>query len=204
MWDSPVDLGRKVRSLPRRSWLGAFVLGPRKRCLHPLLLERGYWRNRLQMLELVKPSVVLIPRPELSTPVLEVAEFRLRAHDGVRLFGLRAKSHVAASREPARVRVVGPCDLPAIDLDTRERGGTEFVLQVPAGRRLEDRVLDVLRVCQLAAADHVLDVDGVQLVAAEQEPDEFLIASQLLADEAGPLGRAGEGFDRDAPAPSCP
>lgn len=192
---------QKVRSLVGRSWLGAFVLQPRKRSLHPLLLERGYWRNRLQMLDLVKPSVVLIPRPELSSTLLEVAEFRLRAHDGVRLFGLRARRRDAPTGEPARVRVVGPCDLPAIDLDDALRIGTEFVLQVPAGRRLEDRVLDVLRVCQVAAEDH-LDAARVQLVAADQEPDEFLIASQLLADECGRLGRGGEGFDRDAQPPS--
>lgn len=175
------------------------MLRPKKRSLHPLLLERGYWRNRLQVLGLVKPSVVLIPRPELSSAMLEVAEFRLRAHDGVRLFGLRAHSRLGASDQPARVRVVGPCDLPAIGLDAAERGGTEYVLQVPAGRRLEDRVLDVLRVCQIAAEDRPFDVDRVRLVAAEQEPDEFLIASQLLADESGALGLAGDGFDCDAP-----
>src|SRR5215207_9930478 len=181
-------------------WLGAFVLRPRKRALHPLLLERGYWRNRLQVLDLVKPSVVLIPRPELSTPLLEVDEFRLRAHDGVRLFGLRARSR-PLSDEPARVRVVGPCDLPAIDLDAAESGGTEFVLQIPAGRRLEDRVIDVLRVCQIAAEDQTLHLDRVRLIAADQEPDEFLIASQLLADECGALGR-GEDIGPDEPASS--
>ena len=54
---------------------------PSRRTLHPLLLERVYWRNRLQQLNLAQPSVLLIPRPELSTNAVEVDEFRLRTSD---------------------------------------------------------------------------------------------------------------------------
>lgn len=152
--------------------------------LHPLLLERGYWRNRLQELKLARQSVLLIPRPELSTPFVEVDEFRIRAHDGVRLFGLRAQPRIHSQTAGARVRIVGPSDLPVIDCSAIEDGESEFVFQEPAGRKLEDRVLDVLRICQMASDDNPVALRRVRLLArAGSEPDEFLIASQLLADE---------------------
>lgn len=158
-------------------------MGPeRKATLHPLLLESGYWANRLRELRLSRVSLVLIPRPELSSNGIEVDEFRVRAHDGIRLWGLRARSRFGASS--ARVRIVGPSDLPRIDTAAVLRGEAEFVFQEPAGRRLEDRVLDVLRICHLASE---VGTSGsrVELVPppAGRAPDEFLIASQLLADE---------------------
>ena len=160
-----------------------------KRMLHPLLLERSYWRNRLQELNLARQSVLLIPRPELSSPFVEVDEFRIRAHDGVRLFGLRAQSRIPGPTRIARIRIVGPSDLPEIDRDTIVNGECEFVFQEPAGRKLEDRVLDVLRICRLAAESCVqvnqrAEPSSVRLLADEgSEPDEFLIASQLLSEE---------------------
>ncbi|MCY2959206.1 MAG: hypothetical protein NTY35_03490 [Planctomycetota bacterium] len=150
--------------------------------MHPLLLESGYWANRLRELRLSRVSLVLIPRPELSSNGIEVDEFRVRAHDGIRLWGLRARSRFGTSS--ARVRIVGPSDLPRIDSAAVLRGEAEFVFQEPAGRRLEDRVLDVLRVCHLAGE---VGPSGarVELVASpfRPAPDEFLIATQLLADE---------------------
>lgn len=157
--------------------------GSRRRSLHPLLLEPKYWRNRLRELKLARLSVLLFPRAELSTPAFEVDEFRIRAHDGVRLLGLRAQSRLGAGTKPARIRLVGPCDVLQIDRATLEDGSTEYILQELPGRRLEDRVLDVLRVCQMASANNGSDLRTVCLVSPEHEPDEFLIASQLLADE---------------------
>jgi hypothetical protein len=157
---------------------------PNKRMLHPLLLERNYWRNRLEELRLARQSVLLIPRPELSSALVEVDEFRIRAHDGIRLFGLRAKCRLGNARHSASVRIVGPSDLPEIDCSALDRDDAEFVFQEPAGRKLEDRVLDVLRVCQLAAETDESDPRRVRLAADDgHEPDEFLIATQLLADE---------------------
>ena len=51
---------------------------------------------------------------------------------------------------PARIRSVGPEQRPEIDPSAIENGAAEFVFQEPAGRRLEDRVLDVVRICQVA------------------------------------------------------
>lgn len=170
--------------------------GPKQRALHPLLLERGYWRNRLQALTLARPSVLLIPRPDLSTPIVEVDEFRIRTHDGIRLYGLRAQHRHGDALRPARIRIVGPCEPPEVDRSSLGEGETEFVFQAPVGRRLEDRVLDVLRVCQVAAQSEQVRADQVRLVSLEQEPDEFLIASQLLADEVRPQPVEAEGAGR--------
>ncbi len=155
--------------------------GPLPRGLHPLLLEQSYWRNRLQVLKLARPSVLLIPRPELATHAVDVDEFRIRTHDGIRLFGLRARHRLGTSTTPARIRVVGPCELPEVDPAALQPGETEFVFQSPAGRRLEDRVLDVLRICQVATQHEDVRAGEVQLLS--DELDEFLIASHLLSEE---------------------
>ena len=151
--------------------------------MHPLLLERGYWRNRLQELNLAQPSVLLIPRPELSTISVEVDEFRVRTHDGIRLFGLRAQSRLPIEHQGVMVRLLGPCESPDLDRQAMRDGTTEFVFQEPAGRRLEDRVMDLLRVCQIAAAQEGRSTRDVRLVFDHDIPDEFLIVSQLLAEE---------------------
>ena len=178
-----LDILHSARLEPR---LTAFMPRSIKRTLHPLLLERSYWRNRLQELNLARQSVLLIPRPELSSAAIVVDEFRIRAYDGLRLFGLKAQSRFGGARA-ARVRVVGPSELPRIDRATIESGWTEYVLQEPAGRKLEDRVLDVLRVCQLAMSGENVDPKRITLAAdVGREPDEFLIASQLLADDGTP------------------
>ncbi|MEO6710730.1 MAG: hypothetical protein ABIP42_14205 [Planctomycetota bacterium] len=67
-------------------------------------------------------------------------------------------------------------------MDAVTEGCLDFVWQIPAGRRLEDRVLDVLRVWQVAVHYSGLSAEDVRLVAAipGQETDEFMIASRLL------------------------
>jgi hypothetical protein len=159
--------------------------GPPKRALHPLLLERAYWGPRLEQLKLARLSALLIPRPDLSLPLIEVDEFRIRAHDGIRLFGLRAQTRLGSGLRPARIRRVGTCELPEIDRGFIGEGTAEFVLLQPAGRKLEDRVLDLLRVYQLAVSTQEIDPAQVRLTApeGEPEPDEFLIATQLLAKD---------------------
>lgn len=127
--------------------------------------------------------MLLIPRPELSTPMVEVDEFRVRTHDGIRLFGLRAQSRMPAPPSQVLVRLLGPCETPELDREALQGAATEFLFQEPAGRRLEDRVMDVLRVCRLAAAQEGTHTREVRLVSRGVQPDEFLIASQLLAGE---------------------
>jgi hypothetical protein len=66
-------------------------------------------------------------------------------------------------------------------------GLVEYVLQFPAGRRLEDRVLDVVRICELAAAKEGIHPSEVRLSSDPDQPvpDEFLIATELLVAMTG-------------------
>jgi hypothetical protein len=156
-----------------------------QRSLHPLLLQRSYWRNRLQELKLRKTSVLILPRPDLSGPFLEAEEFRARSHDGIRLWGLKGRPRLREDIVSIRVRTIGPCDLPDIDPAAVEEGFVEYVLQEPAGRRLEDRVLDVLRVAQIASDQEGLPLAQVVFFAPERErsaPDELRIAARILAE----------------------
>ena len=152
-----------------------------QRLLHPLLLDRKYWEARLHALDVRPPSLVLTPRPELSDAWIAVDEFRIRTHDDARLFGLRGQSRLNLSPRHARIRVVGPCELPKIDRDRVVEGMTEFVLQQQAGRRLEDRVLDVLRLCQVAAVSEGPEKNSVtfERTGNDDLPDELRIATHL-------------------------
>ena len=67
-----------------------------------------------------------------------------------------------------------------------KEGQAEFVIQVPAGRKLEDRVLDVLRVVRVALDTCHLVPEQVHLdpcicgVDPLRLPDEFLIVERLM------------------------
>ena len=127
-------------------------------------------------------SLSIVPRPDLSGGDREVVEFRLRAHDGQRLWGLLARPGFHRGARPARIRVVGPSERPEIDVQILQQGEAELVFQEPPGRRLEDRVLDVVRVCQLAQGTEGVDGGRIRFHSVDEnrEPDEFLIAQQLL------------------------
>ncbi|HUR27633.1 MAG TPA: hypothetical protein VM509_05555 [Planctomycetota bacterium] len=128
-------------------------------------------------------GLLILPRPDLSSPLVDVVEWRLRAHDGVRLWGLRAGSPFQPQAKGAWIRETHSYELPEICMEAVTDGCLDFVWQIPAGRRLEDRVLDVLRVWQVAVSYSGLPPENVKLVAAipGQESDEFMIASRLLA-----------------------
>lgn len=242
-----------------------------RRSVHPLLLEPTYWRVRLQALEDEQTGPLITPRPDLSGNGRAVVEFRIRAHDGERLWGLLSRPEHVTGPLPARIRSVGPadpvlptggagtplrpgegshgegsradgtgsrtsCALPpaALPHGSRERWSTvsdsavsdasvsdtsnhetaeanhdthcpdtpfepaslhpsapapspatsssevaEFVFQEPAGRRLEDRVLDVVRICRVAGSTAGVDGNRVELSHDACVPDEFLIVEHL-------------------------
>ena len=108
-------------------------------------------------------------------------EIRFLAHDGIRLWGLMGWCPLFHDDQPAKLRLVGACDHAAINPSTVQGGCTEFVLQEPAGRRLEDRVLDVLRLCDLASSFESVDEARVELTVEDpaNPPDEILIAEEL-------------------------
>lgn len=107
----------------------------------------------------------------------------MKGHDGLRLTGLQGRRSLELTEVRIRLRLVPTGGLPEIDLPAVAAGVVEYALQFPAGRRLEDRVLDVVRICELAAAKDGLQPRDVQLYTppGESDPDEFLIASELLA-----------------------
>ncbi|QDV09113.1 hypothetical protein Poly30_46700 [Planctomycetes bacterium Poly30] len=164
-----------------------------RKAVHPLLLEPAYWRNRLQVLEDEPSGVVWTPRPDLSEGGCEVTEFRIRAHDGVRLWGLFARPTWQSGPWPATVRSVGPAVRPTPCPATAQAGTAEFLFQEPAGRRLTDRVMDVMQVCRLALATKGIGEVQVQHDHAaihHRDPgasptvtntDELLIVEQLLS-----------------------
>ena len=167
-----------------------------RHAVHPLLLEPTYWRSRLQGLDLERTYPLITPRPDLSRPGTEVAEYRLKAHDGERLWGLFARPAWQRGPWPARIRVVAPTggdqrleetqgslEALRIDVDAVREGTAEFLLLEPVGRRLEDRVLDVVRVCHLAQRTEGVDRLQVSFSCPGERraPDEFLIAEQLFA-----------------------
>jgi hypothetical protein len=153
-----------------------------KRAPSPYLLDPRYWRSRLARLEAVHRGLLLIPRPDLCSPLIDVVEWRLRAHDGTRLWGLRASSPFHPMPKGARIREVATAELPEIDVPSVAEGRVDFCFQVPAGRRLEDRVLDLLRVYQVAVHGG-LEPAAIRLVPEDRShcPDEVLIAAGLLA-----------------------
>lgn len=131
----------------------------------------------------VRKAVSVVPRPDLSGNGKDVVEFRLRAHDGTRLWGLLARSDWHKGAQPAEIRVIGPADRPVVDRHALEGGIAQLIFQEPAGRRLPDRVLDVLRIAQMALATEGIDVEKISFCCPNDGHlhDEVLIAEQLLA-----------------------
>jgi len=137
-------------------------------------------------MDAVHRGLLLLPRADLTTSAADVAEWRLRGHDGAKLWGLRALSPFHPAPRGVCVREVCATELPEIRSEVVGEGWAEFVLQVPAGRRLEDRVLDLLRVIQAALSLCGLPSESVRLEASapaaggRQPADELVIAERLL------------------------
>ena len=109
----------------------------------------------------------------------------MRAFDGLRLLGLCGRRSMAIGKSQVRLRILSPDRLLEVDLSAVRAGVTEYVLRSPESRKLEDRVLDVLRACELAAGKEGIRTHEVLLFTPEREaePDEFLIAGELIAGE---------------------
>lgn len=134
----------------------------------------------------VSRSYLLVPRPDLSTPLVDVVEWRLRAHDGARIVGQRGISPFHPNPSGARIRQVGPDGSFEPCIQAITEGHADFVYRREHDRRLEDRVLDALRVWQ-AALNVGVDPDTVAFVHPDQAtaPDEFMIAQELLRKGLG-------------------
>jgi hypothetical protein len=155
-----------------------------RRSVHPLLLEPTYWRERLRGLEGDDQGLFYTPRADLSAPGVEVVGFRVRAHDGQVLRGLLARPTWQPGDRPAVVRSVPAGQTAAVDAETVRSGSVELVFEEPSGRALPDRVLDVVRVSQVALRTQGIDRLQIHFGCLESgdegRADEYLIADQLL------------------------
>jgi hypothetical protein len=131
----------------------------------------------------VRPFLLITPRPDLSSGSCEVQEIRFQSHDGIRLWGLMGRCPLFRSEQAANLQFVGPCELPAIDNEAVESGRTEFVVQSPVGRRLEDRVMDAVRLCEIAASFSTVDSTrvGFERTSEPTLADEIRIVGHLRA-----------------------
>ena len=152
--------------------------------LRPLVLEREFWCNRLSTMGEVPRRLLIVPRPELSRPGTEVVELKLRAHDGERLSALMGRSAFGADGQPLRLRLLGIGELLGVTWEAVDSGNTEVVYRPTSGRRLEDRVLDLIRVAQAVASIDGVDPESIEFVPPRQgaTPDEIWIAEQLRGD----------------------
>lgn len=164
-------------------WLVALMPNPARKSLHPLLMEPTYWRNRVEEMNLRQRSLFVLPRPDLSSPAVDVAEIRLRAHDGLRLVGITGRCTLGSKAMPVRIRMICADQPLEVDREAVCDGFCDIAIHVPNNRRLEDRVLDVMRACQTAAEMDGVDPGRISFVfrSDDSEPDELRIASQLLS-----------------------
>jgi len=97
------------------------------------------------------------------------------------MWGLMGRCPLFRNAQPASLRMVSAVQMPTIDVASVENGCTEFVVQVPPGRRLEDRVLDALRLAEVAANFAHVDPErvGFDCCSPCGAPDEVLIADKL-------------------------
>jgi len=145
--------------------------------LRHLLLDPEFWRPRLQRLSQEPRQLVQVPRPDLERPGIEVLELRLKAHDGADLRGLLARSAYHRTGDQVRLRLCGDLETSALDWRAVEEGATDLVFRYPAARRLQDRVLDVVRLTQAACSLESIDCSRIEFHAGHRPtPDEFVIA----------------------------
>ncbi|MCA9000594.1 MAG: hypothetical protein KDB61_01630 [Planctomycetes bacterium] len=150
--------------------------------VHPLLLEPSFWENRLSELVSTPASMMSSPRKDLSCGGRRVEEFRMRAHDGQVLWGLISFPTYFSGTRPCCIRAAGPADPLELDPESAEKGTVEILYQAPAGRRLEDRVLDLIQVHIKAQKGLNVDLSSTEIHPCRQNQpaDDVLIASQLL------------------------
>lgn len=153
--------------------------------MNPLLFDPAWWQARIEKMQMVPRRLLCFPRPDLGVAGVEMTELRLRAHDGMPLKGLLGRSAFASGKVPTRLRIVGPGESEEPDWDFIGEGGADLVFIVPEEhreRRLEDRVLDVLRLICCAATFEGIDTERVTLhqPACRPPADELWIADRLL------------------------
>ncbi|MAB78425.1 MAG: hypothetical protein CMJ89_03635 [Planctomycetes bacterium] len=157
------DFSNNLRSSVGRFWLDGAMGLSGDASLH-LLLDPKYWRPRLERLAKRPRQLVIFQRSDLGRPGIEVLELRLRAHDDERLTALLARSAFAQIGERVRMRACLDLSSEEMNWPAVESGQTDLVFRYPGAagaRRLEDRVLDVLRVIHAVCSIESVDSDRV-------------------------------------------
>lgn len=145
-----------------------------------LLMDPEFWRPRIERLAREPRQLAIFPRPDLSRPGIEVMELRLRAHDGARLTALLSRSAFAGEGMEVHLRACTGRQGKAPDFPAVEAGGTDLIFEYPAERRLEDRVLDVLRVVDAACSIEGIDCGSIAFTPSDScVQDEFAIVQFL-------------------------
>jgi hypothetical protein len=153
--------------------------------LQHLLHDRAFWRSRLERLDSIPRHLVLFPRPDLGRPGVDVIELRLRAHDGRLLHALLGRVVFYQGGGTVRLRPCETLDPIGLDWEAIDGGETDVLFAFPPDRRLEDRVLDTLRILRAACSIEGVDCAHVRFGCRDEgsaPPDELRIA-RLLRDE---------------------
>lgn len=97
---------------------------------------------------------------------------------------LLARSVVLFPRPEVHLELVDSLERPRLDWDAIADGQPQLAVEATPGRRLEDRVLDLLRVIQAARELAELTDGRVKLHTgpADDRRDEVVIVNRLLAD----------------------
>jgi hypothetical protein len=164
-----------VRSMVVRGWLRA-PMGLTGDASRHLLLAPEFWLPRIERLEREPRQLAIFPRSDLSRPGIDVVELRLRAHDGARLEALLARSSFAGIGQEVCLHSSEGLEHAVLDFKAVEMGSSDLVFQFPPDRRLEDRVLDVLRIVDAACSLEGVDCSRLKF---QERPcgvqDEFAI-----------------------------
>ncbi|NOT29116.1 MAG: hypothetical protein HOP15_01570 [Planctomycetes bacterium] len=148
-----------------------------------LLMDPEFWRPRIERLAREPRQLAIFPRPDLSRPGIEVQELRMRAHDGARLRALLSRSVFAGEGLAVNLRACHDLGGVELDFSAVEAGGTDLVFEYPKERRLEDRVLDVLRIAGAACSVEGIECENLAfLTNGSCVQDEFAIVQFLRQD----------------------
>ena len=153
--------------------------------LRRFFMDPDYWRPRLARLERTPKQLVLVPRPEDSRPGTELLELRLRAHDGERLVALLARMAFGQRCQNVHLHSAPHAEADAIDWGAVENGTTDVVFGFPPQHRLEDRVLDVLRVTRAACEVESVDGARAELGPCGPEPTADAVCIARMIREKG-------------------
>lgn len=150
--------------------------------LHPLLLDPAYWKERVARAAKVPLGLLVLPRPELESPGIEVFEFLLHTHDGGRLSALLARPEGAGVDQSCGLRV-RPQHAPRRVLPKDFAAGyADLYYRAPRDRKLEERVLDTLRLLRAIRQFPWVAQEKLELPRPRGSgcQDEFLIAQSLI------------------------